>query len=161
MFFMALVSAYIVLRAGTTGRWVPPHDVRLPVEATALNTLLLFLSGVALFFSGRALARSQPGFSRFAYLLALLLGTGFVIGQGYEWVGLIRYGMTMSSGLFGALFFLLIGSHGLHAALALLVMAWFFVFPGSGMTLDRLRAVQVFWYFIVGVWPILYGLVYF
>jgi heme/copper-type cytochrome/quinol oxidase subunit 3 len=32
-----------------------------------------------------------------------------VLFQGYEWMRLIAYGMTMTSGLFGASFFLLLG----------------------------------------------------
>ena len=29
------------------------------------------------------------------------------------------------------------------------------------LKLDHLRAMQIFWYFVVGIWPVLYGLVYF
>ena len=29
------------------------------------------------------------------------------------------------------------------------------------LNLGHLRAMQVFWYFVVGIWPVLYGLVYF
>src|SRR4051812_41383193 len=93
---------------------------------------------------------------------AILLGSFFVIFQGYEWVHLIRYGLSMTSGIFGATFFLLIGSHGLHALIAVIAMAlvyWKLV-KGS-LTADGLRAMSIFWLFVVGIWPVLYGLVYF
>jgi heme/copper-type cytochrome/quinol oxidase subunit 3 len=75
---------------------------------------------------------------------------------------LIAYGLTMTSGIFGACFFLLIGTHGLHAAAAAVAMICLYRrLTRHALSLDHLRAMQVFWYFVVGIWPVLYGLVYF
>jgi cytochrome c oxidase subunit III len=58
--------------------------------------------------------------------------------------------------------FLLIGTHGLHAAAAALALISLYVQLRRGtLKLDHLRAMQIFWYFVVGIWPVLYGLVYF
>ena len=163
MFFMGLISAYMVIKAGA-GNWVPPESVRLPVAATAFNTAMLLLSGVSLFVAGRQAKKegmSSPKVMR-SYLIALLLGGFFVAYQGYEWVQLVRFGMTMTSGIFGACFFLLIGAHGIHALGALIAMAWFFGKMKQGtLSIETLMGMQVFWFFVVGIWPILYGLVYF
>ena len=162
MFFTALISAFVIIKAGVEP-WSPPVGVRLPVVATAANTVLLCLSGVFLHQAGRRFAAEGPT-PRVGTLLggAALLGACFVLFQGFEWVRLVAYGMTMTSGIFGACFFLLIGTHGLHAAAAATAMAHLYTrLLRHELRLDHLRAMQVLWYFVVGIWPVLYGLVYF
>lgn len=163
IFFSALVSAYVIIKAGTGNTWVPPENVRLPVATTALNTVILSMSGLLIFLAGRQFA--NPAYKERAtrtYLGALTLGVFFVSFQGYEWVKLIQFGMTLQSGLFGATFFLLIGTHGLHALSAVLAMSYVYYRMKRGtLTPAGFTAMRIFWYFIVGVWPLLYGLVYF
>ncbi len=162
MFFTALISAFVIIKAGVEP-WTPPVGVRLPVVATASNTALLFLSGVFLHQAGRWFA--TEGHTQWVRTLlggAALLGACFVLFQGVEWMRLITYGMTMTSGIFGACFFLLIGTHALHAAAAAVAMAYFYLrLTRNELRPDHLRAMQVSWYFVVGIWPVLYGLVYF
>jgi heme/copper-type cytochrome/quinol oxidase subunit 3 len=61
-------------------------------------------------------------------------------------------GMTMTSGIFGACFFLLIDTHGLHAAAAALITVYvYMLLTRNRLGPDHLRAVQVFRYFAVGI----------
>jgi len=162
MFFTALISAYLVIRAGAGLRWVPPPDVRLPVEATAINTIALLVSGVLMVLATILFARANVGKARWAFLGAMGLGAAFVVLQGQEWLKLIGIGMTMVSGVFGASFFLLIGTHGLHAVTAIVAMGYLWLKMGKGtLQVEHLRAMTVYWLFIVGIWPVLYRLVYF
>jgi len=102
------------------------------------------------------------GKAKTLFLRALLLGATFVGIQGYEWVNLIRYGMSMLSGIFGATFFLIIGTHGLHAAAAVIAMTILYMgFRNDKLTVGQMAGMKLFWFFVVGVWPILYTLVYF
>lgn len=162
MYFMALISAFTVIRSHVFGEWNPPNDLRLPVLATGFNTLVLLTSGVLLVLAARAYPKEDgKGRARTLLSQAILLGLFFVGFQGWEWVKLVRYGMTMSSGIFGATFFMLIGSHGLHAVAAILAMAWVYYKLVKGqLSVDGLRAMTVFWLFVVGIWPVLYALVY-
>ncbi len=162
MFFTALISAFVIIKAGA-GVWEPPDGVRLPVLATAGNTLILFLSGALLLGAVRCFAREgHTGRGHVLLAWATLLGEFFVVLQGYEWLRLLHYGMTMTSGIFGACFFLLIGTHGLHAAAAVIAMMWLYVKARRNtLRLDQLQAMQIFWLFVVGIWPVLYALVYF
>jgi heme/copper-type cytochrome/quinol oxidase subunit 3 len=160
MFFLALVSAYLVIRQ-SSGNFVPPADVRLPVIVTGINTAFLLTSGICLYAAGRFW---QYAYSKalWLYLAACILGLTFVTVQGMEWIALIRLGMTMKSGVFGATFFLVIGSHGVHAALAVAAMLWHLRKAWRGkLRHESFQALQIFWYFIVGIWPLLYALVYF
>ena len=162
MFFTALISAFVIIKAGVD-LWSPPPGVRLPVIATACNTLLLMLSAGLLYQAGRMFATEHTR-ARVLLLMrnAAFLGGLFVLFQGYEWIRLIHYGMSMTSGIFGACFFLLIGTHGLHAAAAATAMIYLSVKLQRGeLKFEHVRAMQIFWFFVVGIWPVLYGLVYF
>lgn len=159
MIFAGLMSAFAIVK-GAAAVWPPPDQPRLPVEATAVNTLALLASGVALFLGGRAFYR-DPDSARRPLALALGLGAFFVLSQGYEWVQLIGQGLTLTSSTRGGFFYLIVGAHGLHAVAAIGALAWAFQCLRSGtLTYQRLAPVQIFWYFVVGVWPILYVMVY-
>lgn len=162
MLFSAFISTFFIVKAANPGAWAPPGDIRLPVSATLANTFILFVSGFSLFMAGRVFAKPETRSRAGGYLLrAMLLGALFVGFQSYEWVKLIAYGMTMTSGPFGATFFLLIGCHGLHAAAAVLAMPFFYMrFRKGTLKAESIAGLQVFWFFIVGMWPILFWLVY-
>jgi len=158
MMFAGLISAYLIIQ--TSAVWPPPDQPRLPVERTAFNTAALILSGVLLYVAARAYRRDR-GSARIPLALSILLGAFFVIFQGVEWVALIKEGMTLTSSTMGSFFYLIVGMHALHAVVALGFLG------SSWLLLNRRRlnrstfaASQVFWYFVVGLWPILYWQVY-
>lgn len=159
MFFAGLMSAFIVTKAGVA--WPPPDQPRLPVEATAINTLMLLASGVMLRKAHAALVKCDVDRTRKFLALTIALGAFFVAFQGYEWVRLIGFGLTMRSSSYGSFFYLLIGAHALHAVAALVALSY--CYPRSvrgGIPRGVFSAVQIFWYFVVLLWPVLYILVY-
>jgi len=140
--------------------WPPPDQPRLPVEATALNTAALLLSGFLLYRARRVFQRDPEG-AQTPLLWAMLLGGFFVLFQGYEWVRLIDQGLTLTSSSLGSFFYMIIGLHGLHAiaALGLLAHTWNRL-RGGWLVQSQLATAEVFWYFVVGLWPVLYLVVY-
>ena len=161
MFFAALISAYMIIRSGAE-EWPPWGQPRLPVFATALNSLTLLASAFCLHRSVKVFS-SQASHSKQLLALAIALGIVFVSVQGYEWVQLISFGLTITSSTYGGVFYLIIGAHGLHVIgglLALLACLRRFNSTSQQLPIDNFRAAQIFWYFVVGVWPILYTLVY-
>ena len=159
MLFAGLLSAFSIVRAGAA-IWPPPGQPRLPIQATAFNTGVLVASGVALFLAQRTFFRDRAA-ARRPLLLAMLLGAFFVVFQGVEWVRLVAQGLTLTSSTLGSFFYLIVGLHALHAvaALAVLVHTWRRLERGW-LAQDQLAAAQVFWYFVVALWPVLYGVVY-
>ena len=161
MFFAALISAYMIIRSGSE-EWPPWGQPRLPVFATALNSLALLASAFCLHRSVKVFSSQAPR-SKQLLALTIALGTVFVSVQGYEWVQLISFGLTITSSTYGGVFYLIIGAHGLHVIgglLALLACLRRLNSTSQQLTIDNLRAAQIFWYFVVGVWPVLYTLVY-
>lgn len=161
MFFSGVVSAFLITRASTLAiLWPPPGQPRLPVEATAINTVILLASGALLPLAARALREQK---SR-AYPLALASfvgGVTFLSVQGFEWARLIAEGLTMTTSVHGAFFYLVVGIHALHVIGALGGFAWVVWRIKRGtITHAQMSAMQVLWSFVVLVWPALYVMVY-
>ena len=163
MFFAGLGSAFLILRS-SAAVWPPPFQPRLPVEMTGLNTLVLLASSVAMAGAVRSLDRGEH--PRFVGRLAAAaaLGATFLLVQGYEWVRLVRFGLTVSSGIYGSAFYTLIGAHGAHVLAALLWLAAVLGLAARGRFRDgrtaAVRACAMYWHFVVALWPILYVTVY-
>ena len=159
MFFAGLISAFMIVKSNAI-EWPPPGQPRLPVERTLLNTAALLLSGVALFWAGRVFRRSRKDALR-PMAVAIGLGAFFVAFQGWEWLGLLREGLTLTSSQHGSFFYLIVGMHAAHAVVAIAALLWAFrrlaelrLSPGA------FTGTAIFWYFVVLVWPILYWRVY-
>ena len=163
MFFGGLVSAFLVLRM-SAAVWPPPLQPRLPVAVTGLNTLVLLASSVTMLAAARALRRSD-GAALLRRLVATAgLGALFLLIQGYEWARLIGFGLTLSSGAYGATFYTLIGTHAAHVLGALVWLLAVLALAARGRFVDGgtgpLRACAMYWHFVVALWPLLYTLVY-
>lgn len=159
MMFLGLISAFTLARASAP-MWPPPGQPRLPAEATALTTLALLVSGVFLYRASRVY-RLDPDRARAPFLISILLGTFFVVFQGAEWVALLRQGLTLVSSQHGSFFYLIVGMHGLHAVGAL-AYNWYCyrALTRHALGPSAFGAAQVLWYFVVGIWPVLYTRVY-
>jgi heme/copper-type cytochrome/quinol oxidase subunit 3 len=161
MFFSGLLSAYNIARARVPSSiWPPPDQPRLPVEATAFNTGLLLLSGVLVLVATEAMKRNKK-LALPTAVVGWLLGAAFVALQGREWADLLSQGMRMQNSSYASFFYLIVGTHALHAIGALVPMAWVIgKMATKTATLSQLRAAQVFWSFVVLVWPVVYTMVY-
>lgn len=162
MFFGGLISAYIINRAGT-GIWPPEGQPRLAVEVTAFNTLLLVCSAITIFLMNRSLAVNNSARAKKLLHASLLLGAAFILLQGSEWIRLLSFGLTTRSGLYGAFFYTIIGAHALHTLVGLgLLLLMFFRF--SSKPAEEIKShsetYSLYWYFVAGIWPVLYYLVY-
>ena len=161
MFFAGLVSAYFVLRLGAA-QWPPPLQPRLPVLVTGLNTIVLLGSSFALARSLRD--RTDRELVIRGLALTATLGIVFLAVQGYEWIRLIGYGLTLGSGAYGGTFYTLIGVHGIHVLGALVWLSIVLTGVRRGGYLEApaagLRACAMYWHFVVALWPILYVAVY-
>lgn len=162
MLFAGFLSAFAIVQGSAMpGMWPPPDQPRLPIGRTALNTLALLASGVLLFLGGRRFRRAGAAAAGPWMLGALALGGAFVLFQGLEWAALIGHGLTLTSSQLGGFFYVIIGTHALHAVAAILALAWGVAAMRAGKLRESaLGAIELFWYFVVLVWPLLYWRVY-
>src|SRR5678815_3472482 len=102
-FFAGLVSGFLVLRT-SAAVWPPPLQPRLPLAVTGLNTLVLLGSSVAMHRAVRAIRGGDPVDLVRRLGLVAVLGMVFLVVQGYEWVRLVAFGLTLSSSAYGSTF---------------------------------------------------------
>ncbi len=160
MLFAGFISGFAILKAGSAGVWPPPGQPRLPIETTAFNTAALVMSGVFAFLAARAYRR-EPASALALLRVSVALGAFFVLFQGWEWVQLIGEGLTLTSSTHGGFFYLIVGAHALHAVVAVTFLAAASLALRRGeLAPDRFAATRVFWYFVVGLWPLIYVQVY-
>ena len=163
MFFAGLISAFTITRAGTAPlAWTLPSGLVLPAAETAANSVALILSGVLVFLAHRQQRGGSTEKATRTLLVATLLGTAFVLLQGREWWALLSQGVTMQSSTLGAFFYLIVGTHAVHAVAAIVALgvAWSRMRRGM-LSPGFFLGAQTFWYFVVGIWPVIYLRVYF
>jgi heme/copper-type cytochrome/quinol oxidase subunit 3 len=163
MFFGGLISTFLILQAGAVA-WPPPNQPRLPVEVTGINTFILLLSGYTMHRALRAIRQDHLHAMIKWLVVTAVFGAIFLAVQGYEWIGLVSYGLTFTSSVYGGTFYTLIGFHGLHVLGALIFLLYVLIRAiGRKYSLQEHTGVAlcgVYWYFVVGIWPVLYVLVY-
>lgn len=162
MFFAGLISSVTITRAtAVMGVWPPPGQPRLPTEETLVNTGALILSGILLAVAHWRYRRS-PAAVKLPLLAAIVLGAAFVGLQGKEWVAMLAQGLTLQSSAHGAFFYLIVGTHALHAVAALGGLGYVLWQASRGaLKASHLYTAETFWYFVVVLWPVIYARLYF
>jgi heme/copper-type cytochrome/quinol oxidase subunit 3 len=163
MFFTGLIAAYMVLR-GSAPMWPPPDLPRLPIAVTWLNTFVLAGSCWTMHRARVAMAQRSPWRLEKALTATALMGTAFLAVQGTEWIRLVGHGLRLSSGVYGATFYVLIGVHGLHVLAAVAWLIWV-LHRGRTTRFSTATAVAVdlagiYWYFVGALWLVLFPMVY-
>src|SRR6266850_1548355 len=117
--FMIFVVAYLFyLGKSLTGP--TPREV---LETPIFYTICLLSSSLTIHFAAKCLARGI-GFAFLGFwLLTIALGGFFLYGTGQEWYRLIyEHGLTISTNLFGTTYYSLVGLHGFHVTLGLVML---------------------------------------
>ena len=158
LMFAGFVSAFLIVKANAVEGLASAGQPRLP--SRKLCSIPVHLSGVVLYLAHRALVAKSPQFQK-RLIAAVLLGAAFVVLQGMEWVALIAQGLTLTSSLHGSFFYVIIGLHGLHALAAIAMLMRVLRKTRQGKLRDgQFFTAEAFWYFVVGIWPVLYWQVY-
>jgi cytochrome c oxidase subunit III len=158
--FLSFFAGYIVYKT-TTPNWLPSGVSGLEVVDPAINTVVLVSSSFVIYLAEKALHNHNLAKFRLYLLATIAMGSYFLVGQGIEWHGL-AFGFT--SGVFGGMFYLLTGFHGLHVLTGILLQLIILVrsfLPGeydSGYF--GVNATSLFWHFVDVIWIVLFILIY-
>ena len=159
----SLIAAFVLYKTASLA-WPPPSQPMLPIGVTFANTAVLLASAVTMQRAYTCLREGDVRRLQSGLALTAVLGTTFLVVQGYEWFRLIRQGLTLASSIYGATFYTLIGLHAAHVfgavvwLLVVLVGAW-----RGRYSQQRYAGVQVcgvYWYFVCALWVVLFGVVY-
>ena len=166
MFFAGLFAIYFTARAQNPPEeaW-PPHPTELNVPYALVVTIILVASSFTCQFGVFAAERGDVFGLRRWYVLTLIMGTAFVLGQGYEYVQLVHEGTTLSSSAYGTVFYLATGFHGLHVTGGLVAFVYLLIRTKlSKFTPQQATAaivVSYYWHFVDVVWIGLFTVIYF
>lgn len=152
MFFMALVSAYVV-RKGTSDDW---RALVVP-RILWLNTAILLLSSVTLTRARSYFRKGDQSNFRHWWLVTTALGFLFLVGQVIAWRQLAHAGIFLSTNPSSSFFYLFTAAHGLHllgGVLGLLAVA---IRTGARMTQPTaVSIVSLYWHFMDILWVFLF-----
>ena len=163
MFFSGLISSFVVFRFNPI-QWPPPGQPRLPLEVTSVNTFILLLSGFTMHRAFQALKASQENLFKSLLTVTAALGSIFLLIQGFEWFRLLHFGLTLHASIFGGFFYCLVGTHALHVTGGLVALLWVLNRAWKGAYDSKqvlgVELCRMYWFFVVGLWPLLFLLVY-
>jgi cytochrome c oxidase subunit 3 len=158
MFFMALASAFIVLRRGSDA-WVTVH---LP-PILWVNTIILIASSFTLEAARRRLSDSNASGFRKLWLLTTGLGILFVAGQLIAWRQLVSQGVFLASNQASSFFYIFTGAHAAHllGGVAALLYVSLRKLDTKKVSLPALAEIaSYYWHFMDGLWVFLLALLY-
>jgi cytochrome c oxidase subunit III len=158
MFFMALTSAFIVLRRSSE-LWVAFH---LP-PILWVNTGILLASSFTLEAARRRLSLSNAAGFRTLWLFTTTLGLLFVAGQLVAWRQLVAQGVFIASNQASSFFYIFTGAHAVHllGGVGALLYVSFRKLDATKISLSTAAEItSYYWHFMDGLWVFLLALLY-
>jgi cytochrome c oxidase subunit 3 len=158
MFFMALTSAFIVLRRSSE-LWVAFH---LP-PILWLNTVILLASSFTLEAARRKLSDSNAAGFRKLWLLTTALGLLFVAGQLVAWRQLVAQGVFIASNQASSFFYIFTGAHAIHLLGGVGALLYVSIRKLDTTRISLSTAAEItsyYWHFMDGLWVFLLALLY-
>jgi cytochrome c oxidase subunit 3 len=155
MFFVALVSAFIVRKGFPNNDW---QSLEVP-RILWLNTLILLASSFTLERARKNCRADQDELFRHWWGVTVILGLFFLTGQMVAWRQLAAAGVFFSTNPSSSFFYVFTVAHGLHllgGITALLAVAFH---PLRHLTRrTAIEIVAIYWHFMDGLWLFLFVL---
>ena len=164
--FVSLLAAYFHLKVGPSielGIFWPGEGIcKLDWRGlAAMNTLIRLASSGAVTWSHHGVRVRDRWTVIWGLTLSVVTGATFTLFQGLEYIE-SRY--SINDGVYGNVFFILTGLHGLHVivgTLFLLVSMWRWLnYEGSFKRHLGVELSIIYWHFVDYVWLVVYGLLY-
>jgi cytochrome c oxidase subunit 3 len=165
MFFAGLFAIYFTARAQNEGAW-PPPPTHLDIPYALVVTIVLVASSFTCQYGVFCAERGDVFGLRRWYVITLLMGTFFVLGQANEYHTLVtEHDTTLSSSAYGTVFYLTTGFHALHVTGGLVAFVYLLIRTKlSKFTPAQATAaivVSYYWHFVDVVWIGLFAVIYF
>lgn len=152
MVFVGLFFSYFYL-GHLQSRWPPdsPPHLTIPI----INTCILVVSCIVLWWGQKVLAWGRETVPRAALGVAVLLGIAFLVLSGIGYNTDVKV-LAPTADSYSSIFYVIQEVHGAHLVLGVLMMLYVLLLPVVGPS-DRPphRAyfnVALYWYFVTGAW---------
>nr|WKK49874.1 cytochrome c oxidase subunit III [Subulatus sp.] len=161
-FFWALFYSMLSPSIEMGLKW-PPLGIKPfnPMNIPMLNTMILLSSGISLTWTHNSLIYKNFTYSIQSIFITMFLGMYFTILQIYEYY---KSSFTISDSVYGSLFFVMTGFHGLHVIIgtifiSIMSMRILYLHQSSNHHVG-FEASAWYWHFVDLVWLILYITIY-
>lgn len=152
--FAYLLFSYYFYAVQDKGFVPTPHP---SLKLAGPNTLILILSSVAVWWGERGARRGRTGRLALGLIIAIALGAAFLSIQWLEWRSK-RF--SLSSSVYGSIYFVTTGFHMAHVAVGVLALAALLLWSSLGLFDGRRHAPVLigaaYWHFVDAVWLTLF-----
>jgi len=174
MFFAAFFAAYFYFSVSPSieiGNVWPPDNIKLlnPFGIPLLNTVILLTSGITVTWAHHSLISDKPFKNKtnaraeviFSLALTVILGCIFTYLQLYEYQNTT---FSISTTVYGSIFFLLTGFHGFHVIIGTIFLTVCFfrhvLYHFTNTHHVGFETAIWYWHFVDIIWLLLYIIIY-
>ena len=162
LLFASLISTYLVYKGRSVVGPYPEEILNIPL--TSVSTFVLLMSSLSMVLALDAVRRGNRGQSLLWLGGVIVLGSGFLGFQVYEFTHFVHEGLTIQQNVFGSSFFVLTGFHGAHVTVGVIWMTTLFLMAlrnklPAGDAL-KVEIAGLYWHFVDVVWIVIFTLVY-
>ena len=160
-FYNRILSDSWPTRAG-----LPEHFDHVPAfPLPVIMTVILVASGFTAHWAQSAIRRDDRDQFQGWLIVTILLGASFLGAQAYEYANFIfNEGFSISSGIYGTVFFSLTGLHGIHVTAGVVLLTGVLIRGFLGHFSSRshfgVEGTVLYWHFVDIVWIALYATLY-
>jgi cytochrome c oxidase subunit III len=161
----AMFTIFVVAYLYYLGKSLSGPTPKQVLETPIFFTVCLLSSSLSMHFATRLLKEGKSVGFLAMWLLTIVLGGLFLIGTGQEWHKLIyKYGLTISTNLFGTTYYSLVGLHAFHVTVGLIALNLVLLFALAGKVppeqSERVEVLSMYWHFVDVVWVVVFTVVY-
>jgi cytochrome c oxidase subunit 3 len=159
--FTIFVVAYLFYLGKSLTGPTPQDVLRVPI----FYSVCLLSSSLTIHLAVKAIGQGETRSFRNWWFATIALGTAFLYGTAREWYRMIfEDGLTIHTNLFGTTYYSLVGLHGFHVTVGLILLTIVLVFTFRGQVKQkhtyRLDVLSLYWHFVDAVWVVVFTVVY-
>ena len=166
--FGLVVAAYFYFRQNFTS-WPPPHSDSPPylfdpepgLLLPTINLVVLLVSVLPMAYADLAARRLDRSAVRIGLILMIVFGAAAIVLRFYEYRSLY---WKWDSNAYGSVTWTILSLHLLHLFVGTLedcfLLTWVFARPLDENHALDVTVTAVYWYWVVGTWVLLYGVVF-
>lgn len=166
--FAILIATYFYLRQNFP-LWPPPvaqlTDTLRPLPVLTygvINTCLLAVSCVPMVMTDLAARRGNRTLCEIGLVICIVCGVAAAVLRGFEF---FAFYFRWDSNAYGSIVWFMLGMHLVHLLVATvestLLAIWIFTREFDMKHRVDIVTVAIYWYWLVGVWFVLFGILYF
>jgi cytochrome c oxidase subunit 3/cytochrome o ubiquinol oxidase subunit 3 len=161
----AIFTIFVVAYLFYLGKSLTGPTPKEVLEAPVFYTICLLSSSLTIHLAVRRLRQGNAFAFATCWFATIALGGAFLWGTASEWHRLIcEKGLTIHTNLFGTTYYSLLGLHGFHVTVGLILLSIVMVLALLGFVkrqhAERLDVLSLYWHFVDTVWVVVFSVVY-